>query len=99
MFFCLSLLEDSGYMARAAFVMDRFMRWHGLPGKSFVPLLVGFGSSVPAILATAHTGKQARPLPDNLYDAVHVVRPQAAVYVVFGRRFLATTPAHGLWIT
>ena len=52
MFFGLSLLEDSGYMARAAFVMDRFMRWIGLPGKSFVPMLVGFGCNVPAIMAT-----------------------------------------------
>ena len=52
MFLCLSVLEDSGYMARAAFLMDRFMRWIGLPGKSFVPMLVGFGCSVPAIMAT-----------------------------------------------
>lgn len=52
MFLCLSILEDSGYMARAAFVMDRFMRWIGLPGKSFVPMLVGFGCTVPAIMAT-----------------------------------------------
>ncbi len=52
MFVCLAILEDSGYMARAAFVMDRFMRGIGLPGKSFVPLLVGFGCSVPAIMAT-----------------------------------------------
>ena len=52
MFLCLSILEDSGYMARAAFVMDRFMRSLGLPGKSFVPMLVGFGCSVPAIMAT-----------------------------------------------
>ena len=52
MFLCLSILEDSGYMARAAFLMDRFMRWMGLPGKSFVPMLVGFGCSVPAIMAT-----------------------------------------------
>ncbi|MDZ7752793.1 MAG: Fe(2+) transporter permease subunit FeoB [Gammaproteobacteria bacterium] len=48
----LSVLEDSGYMARAAFVMDRFMRAVGLPGKSFVPLIVGFGCNVPAIMAT-----------------------------------------------
>ena len=48
----LSVLEDSGYMARAAFVMDRFMRWIGLPGKSFVPLIVGFGCNVPAVMAT-----------------------------------------------
>jgi ferrous iron transport protein B len=52
MFLMLSLLEDSGYMARAAFVMDRFMRWIGLPGKSFVPMLVGFGCTVPAVMAT-----------------------------------------------
>ncbi len=52
MFLALSLLEDSGYLARAAFVMDRFMRTLGLPGKAFVPMIVGFGCTVPAILAT-----------------------------------------------
>ena len=51
-FFFLAILEDSGYMARAAFVMDRLMRALGLPGKAFVPLLVGFGCNVPAIMAT-----------------------------------------------
>ncbi len=48
----LSVIEDSGYMARAAFVMDRAMRSIGLPGKAFVPLIVGFGCNVPAIMAT-----------------------------------------------
>ena len=52
MFLMLALLEDSGYMARAAFVMDRFMRSIGLPGKSFVPMMVGFGCTVPAIMGT-----------------------------------------------
>lgn len=52
MFLFLSFLEDSGYMARAAFVMDRLMRFVGLPGKSFVPMLLGFGCNVPAIMAT-----------------------------------------------
>ena len=52
MFLALAILEDSGYIARAAFLADRFMRGIGLPGKSFVPLLVGFGCTVPAILAT-----------------------------------------------
>jgi ferrous iron transport protein B len=52
MFLMLGILEDSGYMARAAFVMDRFMRFVGLPGKAFVPMLVGFGCTVPAIMAT-----------------------------------------------
>lgn len=50
MFFCLSFLESSGYMARAAFVMDRAMRFVGLPGKALVPMIVGFGCNVPAIM-------------------------------------------------
>ena len=51
-FLCLSFLEDSGYMSRASFIMDRFMRAIGLPGKAFIPMLVGFGCNVPGILAT-----------------------------------------------
>lgn len=52
LFFFLSILEDSGYMARAAFIMDRALHTIGLSGKSFVPMLMGFGCSVPAIMAT-----------------------------------------------
>ena len=52
LFFFLSLLEDSGYMARVAFVMDKLLRKNGLSGRSFVPMLIGFGCSVPAIMAT-----------------------------------------------
>ena len=52
LFFFLSLLEDSGYMARVAFVMDKALRNIGLSGRSFVPMLLGFGCSVPAIMAT-----------------------------------------------
>ncbi|NTW03495.1 MAG: ferrous iron transporter B, partial [Oscillochloris sp.] len=52
LYFALALLEDSGYMARAAFVMDRLMHALGLHGKSFLPMIVGFGCSVPAIYAT-----------------------------------------------
>ncbi len=52
LFLALAVLEDSGYMARAAYVMDRFMRSIGLPGRSFVPMMVGFGCTVPAIMAT-----------------------------------------------
>jgi ferrous iron transport protein B len=51
MFLALAFLEDSGYMARAAFIADRFMRKIGLPGKAFVPMIVGFGCNVPAILS------------------------------------------------
>ncbi len=52
LFFAIAILEDSGYMARAAFIMDRLMHKIGLHGKSFIPMLVGFGCSVPAIMAT-----------------------------------------------
>ncbi len=52
LFFFLSLLEDSGYMARVAFLMDKLLRKIGLSGRSFVPMLIGFGCSVPAIMAT-----------------------------------------------
>lgn len=51
LFLCLSVLEDSGYMARAAFIMDRVMRHFGLSGKSFIPMLMGFGCTTPAVMA------------------------------------------------
>lgn len=56
MFLCLAVLEDSGYMARAAVVTDRVMRSLGLPGKAFIPIVVGFGCNVPAISATRVLG-------------------------------------------
>lgn len=52
LFFCISLLEDTGYIARAAFLTDRFLHTIGLHGQSFMPLMLGFGCSVPAIMAT-----------------------------------------------
>ena len=52
LFFFLSMLEDSGYMARVAFVMDKMLRKIGLSGSSFVPMIIGFGCSVPAIMAS-----------------------------------------------
>ncbi|HPS75070.1 MAG TPA: ferrous iron transport protein B [Oscillospiraceae bacterium] len=52
LFFFLSILEDTGYMARVAFVMDKLLRKIGLSGRSFVPMLIGFGCSVPAVMAT-----------------------------------------------
>ncbi len=88
----MSALEDSGYMARAAFVMDRFMRTIGLPGKAFVPLLVGFGCNVPAIMA-------ARTL-ENVRDRILTVLmapfmscgARLPVYVLFAAAFF---PAGG----
>ena len=52
LFFFLSLMEDSGYVARVAFVMDKLLRKIGLSGRSIVPMLIGFGCTVPAVMAT-----------------------------------------------
>lgn len=52
LYFCISIMEDSGYMARAAFIMDKIMHKMGLHGKSFIPLIMGFGCNVPAIIAS-----------------------------------------------
>lgn len=59
LFFCLSLLESSGYMSRAAFVVDRLMARIGLPGTAFVPLIVGFGCNVPAVMAARSLGRES----------------------------------------
>ena len=52
LFFFLSMMEDSGYIARVAFVMDKLLRKIGLSGRSIVPMLIGFGCTVPAVMAT-----------------------------------------------
>ncbi|MGI6098351.1 MAG: ferrous iron transport protein B [Lentisphaerae bacterium] len=92
MFLCLALLEDSGYMARAAFVMDRAMKWLGLPGKSFVPLLVGFGCSVPAILATRTLESRRDRLLTIFMIPFMSCGAKLPVYVVFGAAFFADNP-------
>ena len=92
MFLCLALLEDSGYMARAAFVMDRAMSWLGLPGKSFVPLLVGFGCSVPAILATRTLESRRDRFLTIFMTPFMSCGAKLPVYVVFGAAFFAENP-------
>ncbi|AUM00972.1 ferrous iron transport protein B [Rhodocyclaceae bacterium] len=83
----LSILEDSGYMARAAFVMDRFMRWVGLPGKSFVPLIVGFGCNVPAIMATRTLEHRRDRLMTIAMAPFMSCGARLPVYVLFGAAF------------
>ena len=83
----LSVLEGSGYMARAAFVMDRFMRWVGLPGKSFVPLIVGFGCNVPAIMATRTLEHRRDRLMTIAMAPFMSCGARLPVYVLFGAAF------------
>lgn len=86
----LSFLEDSGYMARAAFVMDRFMRWVGLPGKSFVPLIVGFGCNVPAIMATRTLEHRRDRLMTIAMAPFMSCGARLPVYVLFAAAFFPT---------
>ncbi|MBW1697405.1 MAG: Fe(2+) transporter permease subunit FeoB, partial [Deltaproteobacteria bacterium] len=87
MFLCLSFLEDSGYMARAAFVMDRFMRFIGLPGKSFVPMLVGFGCNVPAVMATRTLENQRDRTLTIMMNPFMSCGARLPVYALFAAAF------------
>lgn len=86
-FFALSILEDSGYMARAAFVMDKFMRYIGLPGKAFIPMLVGFGCNVPAILATRTLEDEKDRTLTILINPLMSCGAKLPVYAVFASIF------------
>jgi len=92
MFLFLSFLEDSGYMARAAFVMDRFMRFIGLPGKAFVPMLVGFGCNVPAILATRTLENERDRTLTIMMNPFMSCGARLPVYALFAAAFF---PANG----
>jgi ferrous iron transport protein B len=83
----LAVLEDSGYMARAAFVMDRFMRLIGLPGKAFVPMLVGFGCNVPAIMATRTLEQQRDRLLTVAMNPFMSCGARLPVYALFAAAF------------
>lgn len=87
MFFFLSLLEASGYMARAAFVVDKAMRAMGLPGKSFVPMIVGFGCNVPAIMAARTLDSERDRILTVLMSPFMSCSARLAIYSVFVAAF------------
>jgi ferrous iron transport protein B len=86
-FLCLSFLEDSGYMARAAFVMDRFLRAVGLPGKAFIPMLVGFGCNVPGIMATRTLESKRDRILAIIMNPFMSCGARLPVYVLFAAAF------------
>ncbi len=102
LFFFLSILEDTGYMARVAFVMDKLMRKIGLSGRSFVPMLIGFGCTVPAVMAT-------RTLPSDRDRKMTIMltpfmscSAKIPIYAVFTAAFFARYQALvmiGLYVT
>jgi ferrous iron transport protein B len=87
LYFCLAVLEDSGYMARAAFVMDRLMHMLGLHGKSFIPLIVGFGCNVPGILATRTLENRRDRILTGLLVPLMSCAARLPVYVIFAAAF------------
>ena len=91
LFLFLSLLEDSGYMARAAFLMDRCMRFLGLPGKAFVPMIVGFGCNVPAIMATRTLENEKDRLLTISMAPFMSCGARLPVYALFAAAFFPTS--------
>ncbi len=87
LFFFLSILEDSGYMARVAFVMDKLLRKIGLSGRSFVPMLIGFGCSVPAIMATRTLSSERDRKMTILLTPFMSCSAKLPIYAVFSAAF------------
>ena len=92
LYFFLSLLEDSGYMARAAFIMDRLMHKMGLHGKSFIPMIMGFGCNVPAIMATRTIESRKSRLITTLIVPFMSCSGRLPVYLLITGAFF---PRHG----
>ena len=87
LFFFLSILEDTGYMARVAFVMDKLLRKIGLSGRSFVPMLIGFGCSVPAIMATRTVSSDRDRKMTILLTPYMSCSAKIPIYAVFAAAF------------
>ena len=87
LFACISLLEDSGYMARVAFIMDKIMRKMGLSGKAFIPMIVGFGCTVPAILSARTLESEKDRKLTALLVPLMSCNARLPVYAVFASVF------------
>ena len=92
LFFFLAILEDTGYMSRVAFVMDKLLRRIGLSGRSFVPMLIGFGCSVPAIMATRTLSSDRDRKMTMLLVPFMSCSAKIPIYAVFTAAFF---PGHG----
>jgi ferrous iron transport protein B len=93
LFFFISFMEDSGYMARAAFIMDKIMHRFGLHGRSFIPMVMGFGCNVPAIMATRTLRSSSDRLLTMLIIPFMSCSARLPVYVLFITAFFPKNPA------
>ena len=98
LFFGLSILEDSGYLARAAFVVDRVMYKLGLHGKSFIPMLLGFGCNIPGIMATRTIDKEEDRILTILVNPLMSCSARLPVYVFVGGAVLGGYAAAGVYL-
>ncbi len=101
LYLCLAILEDTGYMARAAAVMDRAMRAVGIPGKAFLPMMVGFGCTVPAIYATRTLDSSRDRLLTGLITPFMSCGARLPVYVLLAAIFFAdarSTVVFGMYL-
>jgi ferrous iron transport protein B len=89
LYLCLSILEDSGYMARAAFVVDRLMARIGLPGNCFVPLIVGFGCNVPSVMASRSLTREQDRLLTIAMSPFMSCGARLTVYALFAAAFFS----------
>jgi ferrous iron transport protein B len=90
LFFCIALFEDTGYMARTAFLMDKIMHLIGLHGKSFIPMLMGFGCNVPAIMATRTLESEKDRILTILINPLMSCSARLPVYVLLAGTFFTT---------
>jgi ferrous iron transport protein B len=98
LFLGITVLEDSGYMARAAFIMDRLMRGLGLHGKAFIPMLMGFGCNVPAIMATRTLESQRDRILTILLIPFMSCSARLSVYVLFASAFFAGNAGNVIFV-
>jgi ferrous iron transport protein B len=102
LFFCIALFEDTGYMARAAFLMDKIMHLVGLHGKSFIPMLMGFGCNVPAIMATRTLESKTDRILTILITPFMSCSAKLPVYIVLAGGFFgarAGSVIFGIYLT
>jgi len=97
LFFGLSILEDSGYLARAAFVVDRIMYKLGLHGKSFIPMLIGFGCNIPGVMATRTIDSEKDRILTILVNPLMSCSARLPVYVLIGGAVLGSYAAAGTY--
>jgi ferrous iron transport protein B len=97
LFFCIAIFEDTGYMARAAFLMDKVMHLIGLHGKSFIPMLMGFGCNAPAIMATRTLESEKDRILTILINPLMSCSARLPVYILLAGTFFGTRAGNAIF--